>query len=375
MTIPRTLVIRVTRELLHYAALGLVVLAVIFLSENLRRHLDLLIAVGFRPADVAGLVRGLAGMVAPYVLPIAFLFGVLLTVGRMAADSELTAMRACGIGVRAVLAPIAALGVGVSCATWVLAVDVEHRSRRELRDVVQRMASRTTMVEPGRFHRLGSRVIYAEGRDGLDALEGVVLSDRTDPQRPLLIFAERGRFSLDERRGELRLSLENGDIHVDPSLGPGERYQRIAFDHFESAFDVGDLLRVAFSTLRPYDMTLDELRTIAARADAGDPLHDLVKKSAADYRTEMHRRFALPFAPILFAGTGVALGSRRRRGARSLGALLCALVAFGYYALLTFGQFVALRGAVPAWLGLWLPNLVLALVTGWLLFSARRAEL
>ena len=374
MPVPRTLVTQVVREVLHYALLGLVVLAVLFLGENLRRHLELLISVGFAPSDVAALLVGLAGMVAPYVLPITFLFGVLLTVGRMAADGELTAMRSCGIGVRAILAPIAGLGVLVSCVTWVLAVDVEHRSRRELRDVVQRLASRSTMLEPGIFRRLGNRVIYAEGRDRSNALEGVVVSDRTDPRRPLLVFAERGRFALDEHRGELRLSLENGDIHVDPAAAHTGPYQRISFAHFESSIDVSGLFRVAFSTLRPYDMTLEELRTLADRADAGDPLEDVVKKTAADYRVEIHRRFALPLAPIFFAATGVALGVRRRRGARSLGAVLCALVAFGYYALLTFGQFLALEGTLPAAVALWIPNAALAVLAVGLLLRARRLE-
>lgn len=374
MRAPRTLSLRVIREVLAYALLGFAVLSVCFLSENLRRHLDLLVSVGFEPADVLALVSGLAGLVAPYVLPITFLFGVLLAVGRMSADGELVAMRACGIGARSVLAPIAALAVLVSALTWVLAVDVEHRARRDLRDRIQRMVSRTTLVQPGHFRQLGPRTIYAGARRA-DILEGVVLSDRSDPRKPLLVFAERGRVSVDPERGELRLHLEDGDIHVDPAPGSPARYQRISFERFDSSFDVRDLFHVPFSSLRPYDMTLAELRTLAARADRGEPLDHLIKKTAADYRTEMHRRFALPFAPILFAGTGVALGIRRRRAARALGTLLCGAIGFAYYALLTFGQFLALRGTLPAPLGLWLPNAALAAVGLALLLRARRAEL
>ena len=55
---------------------------------------------------------------------------------------------------------------------------------------------------------------------------------------------------------------------------------------------------------------------------------------------------------------------------RSWGVLLCALLAFGYYALLTFGQALALRGTISETAALWLPNAAFA-GTAWVLL--RRA--
>jgi lipopolysaccharide export system permease protein len=358
--VPRTLVLRIAREVLAYGALATAVLAMVFLSENLRRYLGLIVAVDFAPADIGALATGLIGIVASYILPITFLLGVLLTVGRMAADSEITAMRACGIGVRSILLPIVGLGALMSVVSWMLVVDVEHRARRELREVVRSMAARGATLEPGRFRHVGPRVLYAEDRLADDTLEGVVISDRSNPERPLLIFARRGRIDLDEEGAKLRVTLEEGDILVDPIGEQAALAQHIGFASFETVFDVSELFRVGLDSLRPYDMTLEELRSIAARADSGDPLDDLIKKQGSSYEVEMHRRFAVPFAPLLFAPVGVVLGMRRRRGARATGVILCALVAFGYYALLIFGQRLGVEGRLPAFVALWIPNLIFA---------------
>jgi lipopolysaccharide export system permease protein len=358
--VPRTLVLRIAREVLAYGALATAVLAMVFLSENLRRYLGLIVAVDFAPADIGALATGLIGIVASYILPITFLLGVLLTVGRMAADSEITAMRACGIGVRSILLPIVGLGALMSVVSWMLVVDVEHRARRELREVVRSMAARGATLEPGRFRHVGPRVLYAEDRLADETLEGVVISDRSNPERPLLIFARRGRIDLDEEGAKLRVTLEEGDILVDPIGEQAALAQHIGFASFETVFDVSELFRVGLDSLRPYDMTLEELRSITARADSGDPLDDLIKKQGSSYEVEMHRRFAVPFAPLLFAPVGVVLGMRRRRGARATGVILCALVAFGYYALLIFGQRLGVEGRLPAFVALWIPNLIFA---------------
>jgi hypothetical protein len=60
--------------------------------------------------DLLRVVSLLGTMLAIYALPVSFLFGVLLAIGRMAGDVEIIAMRACGIGIRGLLAPIALLG-------------------------------------------------------------------------------------------------------------------------------------------------------------------------------------------------------------------------------------------------------------------------
>ena len=69
------------------------------------------------------------------------------------------------------------------------------------------------------------------------------------------------------------------------------------------------------------------------------------------------------------------LGLRRSRGATSWGAIVCALLVFAYYSLLSLGTDLASDGSVPVAAGVWLPNGVFGLAGIALLARARRAEL
>jgi lipopolysaccharide export LptBFGC system permease protein LptF len=106
----------------------------------------------------------------------------------------------------------------------------------------------------------------------------------------------------------------------------------------------------------------------------GKPPDCLRVKTPERYEIQYHRRLALPVAPVLFALLGVSLGMRRTRGARSFGMLLCIGLVFSYYALLSFGTFLAEDQRLPAALALWLPNLAFGAAAVPLLLRARRAE-
>jgi lipopolysaccharide export system permease protein len=368
---PRVLSLYVVREVLLYAALGGAAITLVFVSEKLLRFGDDLVAGGFTPGEILTLLRCSAIAVLVYSAPAAFLFGVLLASGRLAADSEITAMRSCGLGLRDILRPVTALGLALSCVLVTLALDVQHRSRRELHRLTASVAVRRALVEPGRFKRVGERVLYVDGRLPDDRLEGVVIADRSDAERPLMIFAERGRLLWDDDHNELHLRLHNGEIHFERDTRHEAAYERISFARFDTAFPVAASPGLSFGRLRPSEMTMTELRAVAARARSGETLEDLREPNPVGYGLEIHRRFALPAAPVLFALVGVPLGLRRVRGARSRGVLVCALLGLVYYVILSFSQFLALASLLPAAVAVWTPNAAFGLTAAVLISRAR----
>jgi len=359
------------RQVLGWGAIGLAAVTVVFLSQNLMRMLDKLLMIGVSAAGVATIVKCIAVTLLAHTVPIAFLFGVLVTIGRMAADAEILALRACGFGLREIVLPIFALAVAISSLTAWLLLDVEHRARRELRAAVIAMTTQGSMIEPGEFKRVGDRIVYVRSRDGDGRLESILISDRTDPQRPFMIFAESGIFGWDGERGEARFRLRNGDIHLEPADAGGAQYQRIGFQDFVYSFPVKKLLELETAQLRPKDLTTAELRATLARLEAGETvLH--ASRDPREYRAQIHRRYALPVAPMLFALIGVPLAMRLRRGGRSWGVLLCAGLVAVYYGILTFSQYLALEGPIPAGIALWIPNTLCAAAAAVLLARARR---
>jgi len=375
MRLPRTLSWLVVREVTEYSTLGFLAFATILVTQNLLRRLDDLVAVGFRGEDLLSVLACLFPMLAAYAVPVSFLFGVLLAVGRLSSDSEITAMRACGLGMRELVLPIAALGVLVSLGTaWLLLV-TEPAARVELRRVLRSVASRGALLEPGKFRLIGDRVVFVRDRNLDNELRGVMVADRSDPTRPFLVFAESGRFVIDEKEAEVRLELRAGDVHLEPGDADDPRYRRMTFDRLDYAFDASALLATSDRELRAADLPTSKLIALLRQSRGGQPIEGYRESDPVEYELQLHRRLALPLAPVLFAVVGVPLGLRGTRGARSWNALLCVVLVFTYYALLSLAQFLVRSTPVPAAAALWLPNLAFALVSIPLLWRARRGEI
>jgi lipopolysaccharide export system permease protein len=374
MRLPRILARYVAREVVIYTLVGLAAVSVVFVGQNLLRRLADLLMIGVSGADALTIVRCVVLVTLAYTVPISFLFGALVGIGRLAADVEIKAMRACGVGLAGIVAPVFALGFGVSCLTWYLALDVEHRVKRELRDSIVAMTASGRMITPQRFTQVRNRIFYVQSRDRENRLEGVFVADGSDPERPLLIFAESGDFSFDRATGTARLALRNGELHLDQTGAAGAAgtggdgtYGRLSFERFEYTFAV-PVTEVGVHWVRPRDMSNEDLRLNIARARRGEPTEQDLER----YEVELHRRYALPVAPMIFALLAVPLSLGRGHGARAWGALLCAVLVAAFYAVLSFSQYLAMEAFVPAALAMWTPNVVFAAAALVLLARARR---
>lgn len=362
MRASRTLAASVAREILQYSLVAFFATSVVLVSQNLLRRMDELTAVGFTLADLGVMLRCLLPMLTVYTIPIAVLLGSVLAIRRQVADSEILAMRACGLGATTLLAPCLAIGASVSLISGWLLIGVEHQARRDLITLFNTVATRGEVVQAGEFRGIGRRVIYVAERHDDDLLGGIMISDRSqDP--PFLVFAESGRLSLDAGAARIHLRLARGEMHFESGELEPDRYRRVLFDHFDYSFDVAGLLPEEALPVRPKQMSLAELHEVAARGRAGDPLLELKKREPVLYELEIQRRFALPLAPLLFALAAVPLALMGRGGSRSWGPVACVLLAFAYYAVLTFLQFLARAHWLTPVLAFWIPNALVLLLS------------
>jgi lipopolysaccharide export system permease protein len=369
---PRILSFYIGREVLQYTLLGLGAITMVVLTRNLVYALDELIGAGFVLSDLLTIVRLLVAMLAIYALPISFLFGVMLAVGRMQADAELSAMRACGVSLLGITLPVFLLGLCASALTFYLMIEVEPAAQRGFRSAITSMLARGAAVEPGEFRTIGERLIYVEGRNEGGELSGVVISDRSNPERPLMIFAERGGMNVDASHSELELRLENGSLHLERPNDPSARYERMSFERFEYTIQLaGSLTSMPGVVPRARELSFADLRSVSAEVEAGT-VGPTEEQQPENYIVHLHRRFAVPLAPALFALVGVPLGMSFKRGARAWGVLLSAGLGFLYFALRSLTEYLALEGHAPLTVAMWTPNAVYALLAGILLWRARR---
>jgi LPS export ABC transporter permease LptF len=377
MRLPLTLWRLVAREVCVYAAIGLFAFGGVFVLQNLLRQLEDLLGLGVRPADALALFGAVALFLAGYVLPVALLFGVLAALGQLAANSEVKALRAHGVSLAQLAAPVIALALAASAATWQLLGGEEPSARRRLVEVAAQIAGRGGLIRPGVLSPLdrdGARLVLVDERDAAGRLRGVFVSDRTDRARPFVVTAREGEFALDAATRTAHLRLREGEIQLESARLDRARTQRIAFRDLDYAFDVG-AVKLLSKQLRPREMSAAELRAaLAHHAAHGESPPGVKRASAAEYEIQLQRRRALPLAPLVFAALAIPLALGQSRAGRSRGVLLCALTTVAYYVALSGAEVLAKKSLAPPALALWLPNAAFGGCALWLLWRARRGE-
>jgi lipopolysaccharide export system permease protein len=371
MRVSRLLSFYLVKEIVQYGALSFLALTMVLLTQNALRRFEDLVAVGATFADSLDVLACLIPVLTAYTLPIAFLFGIIIAVSRMSSEGEIMAMGASGLGLASLMVPTLVLAALISAVSGYVMIDLEHKAHRELRTLVETLAARAGMLEPGKFRGLAGRTLFVRERDRENHLRGVMISDRTDPERSFVIFSESGRFSYDEDQQLFQLGLRDGAIHLDSDKAHPSRAQTISFETLEYAFDVRSLISSLTAAVRPRQMTYAELDDVVRRARGGSDLGELHQRDPIEYELEIHRRYALPLAPIAFALIAIPLGLGRAARSRSRGALVSLLLAFAYYGLYSQARFLALDGRLAASLALWVPNLVFAVMAAVLAIRTR----
>ena len=347
--------------------LGVFVFLFALLLNELIRNLQLLVTQGASPGVVGQALLLLVPGLLVVAVPSALLLGILLALNRLAAGSELIAMRAGGVSPGRLLRPIGLASLGATAFSAFLMIGVVPESNRRFVDLRDELldARLTTEIRPRIFYDelLDGRVLLVGEMSGVGGgWEQVFLADTDRPDDPTLFLARRGRLVTAPEDRVAFLQLEEVEVHNARLSDPGRyRIQRAAEirlplepDDFFGRETVG----------RRQDaraMTLEALTE--AFAETGAPL----------YRVEIHKKFSLPAACLVLGLIGLGLGLRPQAGAARSGAFAIAvLVVIGYHVPLSFGEELAASGEMSPWLSMWGPNLIALAVAGALLALASR---
>jgi lipopolysaccharide export system permease protein len=358
-------------EVLQYTVIAFLAASPVILVPNVFDQFGDFLVIGVTGGDIRVVLGWVLVLVAGYALPIAFVSGLLLALGRLHSDHEIAAMRACGLGVFALVTPVVAVGALFSLFTGAVSIGLEHMAWKQIESIQRQILSRGAVIEPGRFQRFGKRMILARDRRDESHFEGIMISDYTAEEKPLLIFAESADYSFEPETGMLRLLLANGDIRMDRY--PNEKFEehRISFTSFEYAFRapwlVGDHWR-----FRPTQLSLGELRSTIARRNRGEKVPGLRYRETRYYESMLYRMFAIPTAPFLFSLIGVPLAILGFVRSRPQGMLMALLLLGGYYAFFVFAYEAARSGLFPPLPTVWAPNALVFAIGVILLFYTVR---
>jgi lipopolysaccharide export system permease protein len=348
----------VAKEILAPFFAGLLFLTQLLLATQVLNQADVLFGSGVSFLDIAWVVVALVPNVLGYVLPVSFLLGTVIGIGRLSEDREIVAMGAAGLSTARLVRVPLALGLVVAVfATW-FSTHVEPAgfalARMRLSEVVKRNVAND--VRAGTFYdQIPGYTLYAEKVTGGGRWENVLISDRTNPASPVLALARGGRLEPVGAGQEMRLVLDAGELHREQA--GSDEYAAADFRHAEVVVGLGTALsdKNAFSrSTREMTMAAFDERIAVERAK-GD------QATARKFEGYKHRRYGQPFAVLAFALLAVPLGASRRVGrAFAMAAAVGAMIA--QYILMKFGETLAQNGTLPAWLSLQLATIVLSLL-------------
>ena len=284
-----------------------VLTSVIWLTQALREF-DLLTAKG-QTLVVFLLVTGLSiPALITIIAPVALFIATLYTLNKLNGDSELIVMSAAGLSPARLLRPFALTALMVAALVALMTLWAMPSSFRALRDLVTQIRADlvTKVLREGQFHSLEQGITFHYRERAGDALLGILIQDKRDPQKAIVYLAERGQTVA--ANGSSYLVLEKGSVQREQ---PDARdaaivaFERYAIDLGQFAGD-GTVLGY-----KPRERTTLDLLTMDMSA--------MPRPLAGRTRAELHDRFSAPLYPIAFmaiafAALGIPRTTRQGRG-------------------------------------------------------------
>ena len=351
----------VVRQVLMPFLLGLLIFTFIFIIPPLLDYAEDLVAKGVSGSLIAGLISLLIPQAVAITIPMSLLLSLLIAFGRLSADREFVAMQACGISLGRLLWPVTLISVSAWVLTSYVLIDLVPGSNQRFLDIVFEVASQRAEgdVKPRTFFTdFPNLVVYVqEIPQGGHGWNGVFLADLRADQHAPVYLAERGRVVIDRQRRRIDLELINATQYRIDDNGKDEnlvtRTPRAVFSVDSAAM----FARVTAKSSR--QMSIAELNAeIVRRHQEIDPATNK-PFSTHNEEMEIHKRFSIPVACLVFGLIGLALGATNRRDGAFGSFVIGIAVVFAYYVPLMIGPSLVKGHYLAPWLGSWLPNFVL----------------
>jgi lipopolysaccharide export system permease protein len=328
MIIHRTIL----KELLKNMSVIIFSLSIILFMEKFVRLTRLFMGKGADLVDVAKIFVYLQPSILLLSIPMAILITIFLTYGRMATDSETIVLKANGMSFIGISRAAVTLSIACFLLLLLLSLYVLPRSmyafKNTLHETIVKKASMT--FEAGTFSDVfKGTVIFVKETPAKDELRGIFVYREADKtvDDPVVIVAEKGFISSNPEEGLIKLNMNNGLIHT----YKGNSSSEISFSEFDFVLTSGiDTMK----KIRP-----NEIKTLKLWQG---------RKDTVSWDIELNRRFALPFACLIFGILGPALSSKVGKIGRLGGFSLSLTILIFYYMLLVLGEGLAESGKISS---------------------------
>jgi len=362
------------------AAVG--VCAFVLLVGNVVK--DLLSAFAAEQIDVATFFR-LTFLLLPYVmayaLPIGLLTGILLVLGRLSAQQEITAMRAAGWGLARISRPIFVLAVVYAASVLWFSCELSPRAKSTSKQLVAD-ATRTnplSFIVPQEFVRtFPGYVIFVASKDGANVRDLSIWNLDAQKRVKGYLRAETGTVDFDEANSQLLITPRRGVLEVRDSDNPDDFSKEPRLIHFSEwqriPLPLDKFTGQGVARRKLSIMTYEELggELAKAKANAAGLSAREVRMQSAQINYTMHKQLSLAAGVLAFAMIGVPLGIKMQRKETSANLGLAVVLALGYMFAQLIIDWTQKRPDLHPALLVWTPCLIFAGLGLWLFWRVDR---
>lgn len=333
------------QETLKGLATILTVLLLILVGHAFINNLERVVA-GSLTSDVIMALLGLEVLrVLAVLLPAAFFFAILYTLGRMYRDSEMTALASCGVSTARIYRAFLFSAVPLTLLVIWLSFWVRPWASQSIEEIrsLQEAAANIASIAAGRFNELnqGNLVFYAEKLSPDQAQMRNVFVQNRQHGKLGLINAQGGYQEVDAKTGEQFVVLTDGHRYEGE---PGQlNYSITRFEKYGLLMLQPEEGRVALHRKSESSKKLWRSRNIKDRA-------------------EFHYRLAFPLAVVVFTLISVPLSRSLPRQGIYGRLFLAFIIYFAFFNLLGVSGTWMEKGVTPEWMGRWWVHLVLLLM-------------
>ena len=340
---------------------GLSIFGSLWMANLLIKMVNLFVTKGVSLMAVVEIFLYSTPAIVVTTLPMATLLAGLLSLGRMNSDSEIIAMKACGIGFGRIVIPLLFIGIGISFVAvafneYVVPEANTRRQRVFINEVVLKKplpkVAKDIFFDGGDEFRLFVRnynpaeeimmdiSMFQFQRDGFPV---ITEARRAKIEDDVWTFDNGRIIVLDDKSGQLREEIYFEQWRYPIKTRHADRVNKV--NQSDKELGIGDLYK---------------------------RIKELEKKGlpAKKQWAALYFKTAFPFASffLLLIGAPFAIGNAR--SGASIGVGLSILIMFVYYILIAVGKALGEGGKIPPFIGAWLPNIVAGVVG---IFLLRRA--
>jgi LPS export ABC transporter permease LptG/LPS export ABC transporter permease LptF len=348
----------ILKEVLSHGLIGIAVFTFVIFMRDVGQLLELLVRNSAPIPSIAEFSFLLLPKALTVTIPMGVLVGILIGLSRMSADSEITAMRAAGVGVQRFVWIIAIIGFGAWFLAMANSILVAPRSAAALARLQNNLAGTlaTANVQPRVFYEdFKNTVIYVQDvksdPEGGEIWRNVFEADISTPGAPKITIAQEALVSTAEKDA-IRLHLMNGEEHV-TDVKTSDQYSISSFQETDIRLNLPAVPKPVQEAI-----PVAQLSTPDLLRQTYNPKKDLARW----YWIEFNRRLALPTSCLVLVLIGIPLGLSSKKGGRGAGFVLTIVLVFIYYFIFSTGIQFARSGRLPAVLGVWLANIVFAVI-------------